>query len=114
MSSWLGLRSRLVLLGLIALVPVFALFACSAAKSERTAVALAHASLQSEALLAAAQQQRLFDRAVRLLGDIASGPSIKDTRIRLCVEYLKNLQAQDAAYSNQKSHGRPESRGRRL
>lgn len=100
MSSWLGLRSRLVLLGLIALVPVFALFAGSAAKSERTAVALAHASLQSEALLAAAQQQRLFDRAVRLLGDIASGPSIKDTRNRLCVEYLKNLQAQDAAYSS--------------
>lgn len=100
MSNWLGLRSRLVLLGLIALVPVFALFAGSAAKSERTAVALAHASLQSEVLLAAAHQQRLFDRAAHLLGDIASGPSIKDTRSRLCVEHLQNRQAQNPAYSN--------------
>lgn len=100
MSNWLGLRSRLVLLGLIALVPVFTLFAGLVANNERAAVALAHASLQSDALLAAAHQQRLFDRAVRLLGDIASGPSIKDTRNRLCVDYLKNLQAQDPAYSN--------------
>jgi PAS domain S-box-containing protein len=100
MSSWLGLRSRLVLLGLIALVPVFALFACSAAKNEKTAVALAHASLQSQALLAAANHQRLFDRVAQLLGDMASGPSIKDTRNRLCVQYLQNLQAQDAGYSN--------------
>lgn len=100
MSSWLGLRSRLVFLVLIALVPVFALFACSAVKNERTAVALAHASLQSEALLAAAHQQRLFDRVAQLLGDISSGPSIKDTRNRLCVQYLQNLQAQDSGYSN--------------
>ena len=100
MSSWLGLRSRLVLLGLIALVPVFALFAWSAAKNEKTAVALAHASLQSQALLAAVHQQRMVDRVAQLLVDMASGPSIKDTRNRLCVAYLKNLQAQDAAYSN--------------
>lgn len=100
MSCWLGLRSRLVLLVLIALVPVFVLFAYSAANNEKTAVALAQASLQAEALLAAAHQQRLFDRVAHLLGDIASGPSIKDTRNRLCVEYLHNLQAQDSGYAN--------------
>lgn len=33
MLTWLGLRSRLVLLVLLALLPVFGLFACSAAKN---------------------------------------------------------------------------------
>ena len=100
MLSWLGLRSRLMLLVLAALVPVFVLFSCSAAKNQQTVLALAQSSLQSEALLAAAHQQRLIDRVAQLLGDIASGPSIKDTRNRLCVQYLKNLQAQDSIYAN--------------
>ncbi len=100
MLSRLGLRSRLVLLMLAALLPVFGLFAWSAAKNQQNVLALAQAGLQSEALLAAAHQQRLVERAAQLLGDIASGPSIKDTRNRLCVQYLKNLQMQDMAYSN--------------
>ncbi len=100
MLSWLGLRSRLVVLVLAALLPVFGLFAWSAAKNQQNVLALAQAGLQSEALLAAAHQQRLVERAAQLLGDIASGPSIKDTRNRLCVQYLKNLQMQDMAYAN--------------
>ncbi len=100
MLSWGGLRFRLVWLALIALVPVFGLFACSAAKNQQTTLELARSRLQSDVLLAAAHQQRLVDRVAQLLGDIASGPSIKDTRIRLCVQYLKNLQSQDAAYAN--------------
>ena len=54
MLSWLGLRSRLMLLVLAALAPVFVLFSCSAAKNQQTVLALAQSSLQSEALLAAA------------------------------------------------------------
>ena len=100
MLSCLGLRSRLILLVLAALAPVFVLFSCSAAKNQQTVLALAKSSLQSEVLLAAAHQQRLIDRVAQLLADIASGPSIKDTRNRLCVEYLKNLRAQDSIYSN--------------
>ena len=92
MLSWGGLRFRLALPAPIALVPVFGLFGCSAAKNQRTALELARSRLQSVVLLAAAHQQRLVDRVAQLLGDIASGPSIKDTRIRLCVQYLKNLQ----------------------
>lgn len=100
MLSCLGLRSRLMLLVLAALAPVFVLFSCSAAKNQQTVLALAQSSLQSEVLLAAAHQQRLIDRVAQLLVDIASGPSIKDTRNRLCVEYLKNLQTRDSIYSN--------------
>ena len=99
LSRW-RLRARLVLLMLVALVPVFGLFACSAAKNQQTMVTLAQASLQSQALLAAAHQQRLVERTAQLLGDIASGPLAKDTRNRLCVQYLRTLQSQNASYDN--------------
>ncbi|MEO6017901.1 MAG: cache domain-containing protein, partial [Polaromonas sp.] len=95
MQGWGGLRSRLVLLVLVALLPVFGLFAYSAAQQQRAALALAESNLQSQALLAATGQRHLVERVSQLLADITSGPSIKDTRIRLCVPYLRNLQAKD-------------------
>ena len=101
MLDWrTGLRFRLVLTVSMALLPVLVLFAYFAAKNQQTSVELAHASLQSEALLAAAGQQRIIERGTQLLADMASGPSIKDTRIRLCVPHLKNLQAQNSAFAN--------------
>ena len=95
-----GLRFRLVLTVLMALLPMFALLAYFAAQNQRSVVELAQARLQSQALLAAAGQQRIIERGAQLLAAMASGPSIKDTRIRLCVPYLKNLQAQDTAFAN--------------
>ncbi|MDB5869083.1 MAG: multi-sensor signal transduction histidine kinase [Polaromonas sp.] len=100
MLSRLGLRSRLVLLVLMALVPVFGLFTYSATKNQQAVVAFAQASLQSEARLAATHQQRLVERIAQLLADIASTPSVKDSTNRLCVEYFKNLQSQKTGYAN--------------
>ena len=101
MVSRLDLRSRLLLLlVLVALLPVSGLFVWSAAKNQQNVLTLAQAGLQSDALLAAAHQQRLVERAAQLLGNIASEPSIKDTRTRLCVQYLKNLQMQSMPYSS--------------
>ena len=101
MLDWkTGLRFRLVLTVLMALLPVFALFAYFTAKNQQTAVELAQARVQSEALLAAAGQQRIIERGSQLLGAMTSGPSIKDTRIRLCVPYLKNLKSQNTIFAN--------------
>jgi PAS domain S-box-containing protein len=100
MLSLGGLRSRLVLLVLIALLPVFGLFAYSAAKDQQDDVALAQGALQSTALLAAVHQQRLVDRVAQLLGDVASAPSIKDPSTRSCEQYLENLQSQAPGYTN--------------
>ena len=100
MLNWGGLRSRLVLLVLIALLPVFGLFVYSAAQGQLADVALAQADLQSTALLAAAHQQRVVDRVAQLLGDVASAPSVKDTSTRRCVQYLEDLQSQAPGYSN--------------
>lgn len=101
MLDWrTGLRFRLVLTVLVALLPAFVLFAYFAAKNQQTAVELAQTSLQSNALLAAAGQQRIIERGSQLLAAIASGPSTKDTRIRLCVPYLKNLKSQNSMFAN--------------
>jgi PAS domain S-box-containing protein len=100
MLSLGGLRSRLVLLVLIALLPVFGLFVYSAARDQQDDVALAQDALQSTALLAALHQQRLVDRVAQLLGDIAHAPSVKDTSTRRCEQYLADLQSQTSGYSN--------------
>ncbi len=101
MLDWkTGLRFRLVLTVLMALLPVFALFAYFAALNQQTTVELAQARVQSEALLAAAGQQRIIERGAQLLAAMTSGPSIKDTRIRLCVPYLKNLKTQNSMFAN--------------
>ncbi len=100
MQAWWGLRSRLVLLVVAALLPVFGLLAYSTAKNRQAALELAQSNLQSDTRLAAAYQQRLIDKVAQLLRDMAGGPSIRNTQIRLCVPYLQNLQAQDRAYAN--------------
>ena len=100
MLTSLGLRSRLVLLVLLAVLPVFGLFAYSAAQNRQTVLTQAQANLQSQAQQAALHQQRLVERVTQLLDDMASGPSIRDPTNRLCVQYLKNLQSQDGDYLN--------------
>ena len=100
MFDWAaGLRFRLVLLVMTALLPVFGLFAYSAAQSQASALKLARTNLQAEVLIAAARQAQLVDRVKQLLSDMASGPSVQDTRLN-CVPYLKNLKSQDANYLN--------------
>ncbi len=100
MVGWLGLRSRLVLLVLLALFPVFGLFAYSAAKNQQAAITQAQASLQAEALRVAAQQRQLVDRVAELLGDIASSASIRGERYPECMRYLENLHSLDESYVN--------------
>jgi len=95
----LGLRARLVLLVLIALLPVFGLFAVSAREHQQEALAVAKASLLSQAQLAAAQQLRLVELTRQLLHDIASGPAIQDTQLGLCRQYLHNLHGRNPAYT---------------
>ena len=94
MLTGLGLRSRLVLLVLFALLPVMGLLAYSAVQSRHTAFELAQSRLQSQVLLVAAHQQRLMEKVSDVLKAIASGPSIKTVMPALCGQYLGNLQTQ--------------------
>jgi hypothetical protein len=78
MLGWLGLRTRLVLLVLLALLPVFGLLVYSAEQSHRAALQLAQSSLQSQVLMLSARQQRTVDMVQELLYGIASSPHIKN------------------------------------
>jgi hypothetical protein len=100
MLNRLSLSGRLMLLVLVALVPMFGVFAWSTAKSQQAAMLQVHANLQTQVLLAAVHQQRQVDRSVQLLNDIASGPSIKDRRHPECEKYLANLISQNEDYVN--------------
>ncbi|MDW5441352.1 ATP-binding protein [Polaromonas sp. SM01] len=98
LSSW-GLRSRLVLLVGVALTPVFGLFGWVSADNQATALRLAQARLQSDALLVAAHQQPLVESAKQLLGDIANSATVQNKQADLCGDYLRSLQALQPAYA---------------
>lgn len=100
MLSSLGLRTRLLVLIVVALLPVLALFAWVAADKQSDALKLARSTLQSQALLAAASQQSQVEAIKQLLGDLASAPSIKGRLPGLCSEYLRNLHAVHPQYTD--------------
>lgn len=94
MLNWLGLRSRLVLLVLLALLPVMGLLTYSALQNRHSAFELAQSRLQSQVLLAAAHQQRVVGGISEALKNMASGPSARLILPTLCPPYLASLQAQ--------------------
>ncbi|MEO8022476.1 PAS domain S-box protein [Polaromonas sp.] len=100
MVSSLGLRARLVLLIVVALVPVFGLFAWVAASKQADALKLARSTLQSQALLAAAGQQPQVEVMKQLLSDLTSAPSIRRRPPDACGEYLRDVQASHAHYTD--------------
>jgi PAS domain S-box-containing protein len=100
MLGWLGLRTRLVLLVLLALLPVFGLLVYSAEQSHRAALRLAQSDLLSEVLMLSARQQRTVDMVHELLNGIASGPHIKKPVPGLCGQHLKNLHAEHPEFTN--------------
>jgi PAS domain S-box-containing protein len=100
MLGWLGLRTRLVLLVLLALLPVFGLLVYSAEQSYRAALQLARADLQSQVLMLSARQQRTVDMVHELLNGIASSPHIKNQEPGVCGQHLKNLHSEHSEFNN--------------
>ena len=98
MLTRLGLRSRLLVLVFLAVLPVFGLSAYSTVKNRQAALAQAQTQLQLHVENAALRQQRLVERLAQLLENMASAPSLIDTRNRACVQYLQNLQSQNPEY----------------
>lgn len=100
MLGWLGLRTRLVLLVLLALLPVLGLLVYSAEQGFRAALQLARSDLQSQVLLLSARQQRTVDMVHELLNGIASSPHIKDPEPGVCGQHLKNLHLEHPEFNN--------------
>lgn len=96
-----GLNSRLVVMLIVALLPVFGFVIYTAVKHQDESLFLAGSNLQTVAQLSALKMDRKIDGVRQLLGAVTSGPSLKDDGLAaLCVEFLTNIRAIDPIYAN--------------
>ncbi|WP_431099063.1 PAS domain S-box protein [Polaromonas aquatica] len=100
MLGWLGLRTRLVLLVLLALLPVFGLLAYYTEEGRQAALEHAQADLQSQVLLVATHQQRTVDGVHELLNGVAAAPHIKAQEPLQCGQYLKKIHREHPQFTH--------------
>lgn len=95
-----GLRTRLLLLVLLALLPVVGLTlytalserAAAAGRAERTALRLAR--------VVAVNQEQLIEEASQLLTTLAQTPDVRADNVALCNAYLAEVLQRSPAYAN--------------
>jgi len=100
MKIQVTLRTRLVMLVLAAIVPLFGLSVVGAVLTARDAVGRATQNLEFSASLVAANQQRVAESARQLLTAIANTRLAEDGRQADCQRYLKTLNDQFPGYAN--------------
>ncbi len=100
MKLQITLRSRLVMLVILAIVPLFGLALGKAWFGANTAISRATGSLMEAASLVAARQEGVVESAQQLLTAISQVPGLVSGSNADCQRYLKTLHAQLAAYAN--------------
>lgn len=103
MKAQITLRTRLVMLVLAAIVPLFGLSIYKAVYNAEAAVARAVADLQFAGSLAASNQQQLAETARQVLTAIIHAPDLRDIkggRSERCDHYLAELKRQISLYAN--------------
>ena len=97
----MGLHSRLVLVLVVAMLPVFWFVINASLNDQKKNLALAGSNLQSVAQLSALGAERTVEVSRRLLGVITSGPSLKSAGLNtLCNQFLFNIRNAYPDYSN--------------
>lgn len=99
MQSEITLRTRLVMLVIAAIVPLFGLSLVGAVLTSDEAVSRATKNLEFSASLVAANQQRVADSVRQVLTAVANMPAM-DSRNPECLRYFKTLSEQLGVYSN--------------
>ncbi|NMM11576.1 MAG: PAS domain S-box protein [Polaromonas sp.] len=100
MKVRITLRTRLVLLVVAALVPLFGLSMLQAWLNADAAISRTTGDLKFAASLIAANQGRVADSAHQLLSSIAGAPGLTDGKAEDCQRYFKTLKEQLSAYAN--------------
>jgi hypothetical protein len=104
MKVQITLRTRLVMLVLAAIVPLFGLSIYKAVYNADAAVERAKTDLQFAASLAASNQQQLAETARQVLTAIIHAPDLRDIRgsgnAERCVRYLVELNRRLPLYAN--------------
>jgi len=94
------LRTRLVMLVLVAIVPLFGLAVVGAVLTSGKAVSLARQNLEFSASLVAANQVRVAASAHQILTAIVNMPFVQDAKDADCQQYLQVLNTQTLGYVN--------------
>ncbi|MBK5205477.1 MAG: PAS domain S-box protein [Polaromonas sp.] len=94
------LRTRLVLMVMVGLVPLLGLALFEAWNHAEAAISQASRHQQSTIALAAAHQQRVLESAQQILLAIASAPGLVNGKPEDCQRYLKTLNDQLPVYGN--------------
>ncbi len=98
--SLTSLRSRLILVALIGLLPVLGLVFYTSLKNQQERLASASETLLATAKLAALSQTRTLEGARQLLAGITSTPAVKNSDIPGCLEFFQNLRGMLPDYAD--------------
>ncbi|MBX3654497.1 MAG: PAS domain S-box protein [Ramlibacter sp.] len=95
-----GLRTALILLVLIAVVPVFGVVIQSSLAEQKHRIERAEAGLHSLVDLAAAYQEQLIEGARQMLTAVAHAPPVYRNDPQDCERYFRDLRARYPRYAN--------------
>ena len=100
MSAWMTLRTRLVMLVLVAILPLFGLATIRAVLSTNSAISSANKNLEFAASLMAANQDGIANSAKQLLTVVVNRPDLADGKVPGCQQYFRALVDQLKVYAN--------------
>lgn len=96
-----GIRSLLLLLVVIAVLPGLAMLMVSHTQTTHEAVQRGRQEIKAVGMLAAANQEQLIEGVRQILATVAAGPSVRRNDLRdLCFEFLRNVAVATPGYGN--------------
>ncbi len=96
----ISLRTRLTLLVLVAMLPMFGLVAYNAIRDQQQNLVRASENLLVVTKLAALSQARMVEGARQLLDAITSAPSARGNDTSLCIDFFRHLRSKYSVYAN--------------
>lgn len=100
MKRTFGLRTALLLLVLIAVVPVFGVVIQASLAEQRNRLERAETNLKVLVELAAAHQEQLIEGARQMLAAISHSPPVQEDSPEACARYFRQLQSKYPDYAN--------------
>lgn len=101
MRNKTGIRSLLLMLVVVAILPGLVMLWVGYSSTSEEAVQRGRQEIRAVGVLAAANQEQLIEGVRQILATVAAGPSVRRNDLRqLCYEFLRNVSAATASYGN--------------
>jgi PAS domain S-box-containing protein len=101
MRNKTGIRSLLLMLVVIAILPGLVMLVVAHNSTSHDAVQRGRQEIKAVGVLAAANQEQLIEGVRQILATVAAGPSVRRNDLRqLCYEFLRNVSAATPGYGN--------------